>query len=118
MVAPVDAPPRLLATLFKGLADPTRLSCLLAVRDRPQTVGAIAAATGLSQPLVSKHLACLRDCGLVRAERCGRFVSYALADAGVASVLAAAEALLARVGPEVAACPTYGAGVAARGRHG
>lgn len=111
------APPAPLATLFHGLADPARLSCLLAVRDRARTVGEIVALTGLSQPNASKHLACLRDCGLVRAERDGRFVLYRLADPAVEDVLDAAEELLARVGPALTACPTYGRAVGdGRGR--
>ncbi len=101
------ASPALLATLFRGLADPARLSCLLAVRERSRTVGDIVAATGLSQPNVSKHLACLRDCGLVQAERSGRFVTYYLCDTGVEEVLRAADALLARSGDNLAACPNY-----------
>lgn len=108
MLAPPTASPTLLATLFRGLADPARLSCLLSVRDRPRTVGDIVSATNLTQPNVSKHLACLRDCGLVRAERAGRFVSYSLSDAAVVGILDAAEDVLARVGPAVEACPTYG----------
>jgi DNA-binding transcriptional ArsR family regulator len=99
------APPTLLATLFRGLADPTRLSCLLVLRDRPRTVGEVVAATGLGQPTVSKHLACLRDCGLVQAERSGRFVTYCLCGTGVDELLRAADALLARAGADIAACP-------------
>ena len=101
------APPRLLATLFRGLADPARLSCLLALRDGPRTVSEVVAATGLSQPNVSKHLACLRDCGLAQAERSGRFVSYCLCGTGVEALLQAAEALLTRAGDQIAACPSY-----------
>jgi ArsR family transcriptional regulator, cadmium/lead-responsive transcriptional repressor len=100
--------PTLLSTLFRGLADPARLSCLLAVRERPRTVNEVVAQTRLSQPNVSKHLACLRDCGLVRAERSGRFVSYQLAHAQVEVLLQATEALLLEVGEQIAACPNYG----------
>jgi len=92
------ASPALLAVLFRSLADSARLSCLLAVRERSRTVGDIVAATGLSQPNVSKHLACLRGCGLVQAERSGRFVTYCLRGTGVEEVLRAADALLARSG--------------------
>jgi len=99
------APPALLATLFRGLADPARLSCVLALRDRSRTVGEIVTATGLSQPNVSKHLACLRDCGLVQAERSGRHVTYCLCGTGVEELLCAADALLARAGASIAACP-------------
>jgi DNA-binding transcriptional ArsR family regulator len=80
--------------VFRGLADPARLSCLLAVREQPRTVTEVVAVTGLSQPNVSKHLACLRVCGLVRAERSGRFVSYQLAQAQIEVLLQATEALL------------------------
>jgi len=98
-------PPALLAALFRGLADPARLSCVLALRDRSCTVGEIVTATGLSQPNVSKHLACLRDCGLVQAERSGRHVTYCLCGTGVEELLRAADALLARTGEAIAACP-------------
>lgn len=98
----------LLSTLFRGLADPARLSCLLAVRQQPRTVNEVVAETSLSQPNVSKHLACLRDCGLVLAERSGRYVSYHLATGDVEALLQAAEQLLSDVGESVAACPTYG----------
>jgi len=98
----------LLSTLFRGLADPARLSCLLAVREHPRTVNEVVTTTGLSQPNVSKHLACLRDCGLVRAQRSGRFVSYHLAHSHVDALLQAAEVLLAEVGEHISVCPTYG----------
>jgi ArsR family transcriptional regulator, cadmium/lead-responsive transcriptional repressor len=75
------------------------------VRDQARTVGQVVAATGLSQPNVSKHLACLRDCGLVRAERAGRYVTYCLCGTGVEELLRAADALLARAGAAIEACP-------------
>lgn len=104
---PVTERPPLLAQLFRGLADTARLRCLLAVRDGPLPVGQIVAATGLSQSNVSQHLACLRDCGLVRAERDGRFVRYSLTNPDVERLLLAAEALLIEVGEEIAVCPRY-----------
>jgi ArsR family transcriptional regulator, cadmium/lead-responsive transcriptional repressor len=106
----VSTPPStvLLSTLFAGLADPARLSCLLTVRGQPRTVNEVVVATGLSQPNVSKHLACLRECGLLTSERSGRHVSYQFAHAGVEHLLQAAETLLSDIGETVAACPTYG----------
>jgi DNA-binding transcriptional ArsR family regulator len=83
-----------LSVLFHAFADSSRLSCLLALRERPRSVGEIASATGLSQPNVSKHLSRLRGCGLVRAER---FVSYGMADPGMEQLLDTADALLARI---------------------
>ena len=61
------------AKLFHGFADPSRLAILEALRERPRTVGEVVAATGLSQPNVSNHLACLRDCGLVTSRPAGRY---------------------------------------------
>jgi DNA-binding transcriptional ArsR family regulator len=98
----------LLASLFRGLADAARLSCLLAVREGECTVNEVVVATRLSQPNVSKHLACLRDCGLVKSRRSGKFVYYALSDAGVVQVLQSAEALLLHVGSPIGTCPNYG----------
>lgn len=103
MVARAE-PFALLATLFRGLADPARLSCLLAVRDHPSTVGEIVRWTGLHQSNVSKHLAYLRYCGLVQARRSGRFVFYSLGASGVEGLLRAAETLLAQAESRGAAC--------------
>ena len=64
------------AQLFRGLADPSRLSVLEELRAGPATVSDLVAATGLSQPSVSMHLACLWECGLVERQRQGRFVEY------------------------------------------
>ena len=105
ITAPVSASTPLLAKLFRAIADPARLSCLLAVREQERTVSQIVTATGLSQPNVSKHLACLRDCGLVHAERTGRHVTYCLCGTGVEELLRAADALLARSGAAIEACP-------------
>jgi DNA-binding transcriptional ArsR family regulator len=105
ITAPVFSSTPLLAKLFCGLADPARLSCLLAIREQERTVSQSVVATGLSQPTVSKHLACLRACGLVHAERAGRHLTYCLCGTGVEELLRAADALLARSGDSIAACP-------------
>jgi ArsR family transcriptional regulator, cadmium/lead-responsive transcriptional repressor len=68
------------AKLFRGLADPSRLAILEALRAGERTVSDVVAATGLSQPNASNHLACLRDCGLVESRQDGRRVYYRLAD--------------------------------------
>src|SRR3989304_2600296 len=68
------------AKLFRGFADPSRLSIVEALRAGPLTVSQIAAVTVLSQPNASNHLSCLRDCGLVVSEQQGRYVRYQLSD--------------------------------------
>lgn len=99
----------LAAKLFRGFGDPSRLAILAALRDGERCVSELVAATGLSQPNVSGHLACLRDCGLVLARPEGRFVRYRLSDPRVGRLLAtAAEVVaLAEVARGVAACPRY-----------
>jgi len=61
---------------FNAVAEPRRREILsyLALRERP--VGDIAAALGIQQPSVSKHLRVLRDVGLVRCRRDGRQMLY------------------------------------------
>ncbi len=95
------------AKLFRGLADGSRLAILEALREGERTVSEIVAHTGLSQPNVSTHLACLRDCGLVQSRPEGRFVSYRIADARIEALLRGAEEILADVAEHVYACTRY-----------
>jgi DNA-binding transcriptional ArsR family regulator len=95
------------AKLFRGFSDPSRLSILEALRDGPLTVNEIVAATELSQPNVSNHLSCLRDCGLVAAEQRGRHVAYQLSDKRVEELLSLAEVLLVDVARGVYECTQY-----------
>jgi DNA-binding transcriptional ArsR family regulator len=86
------------AKLFHGFADPSRLAILEALRDGPRTVGEIVAATGLCQPNVSNHLACLRDCGLVTSRPAGRFAFYQLSHPRIDRLLRLADEILAAPG--------------------
>ena len=88
------------ARLFHGLADPSRMALLEALRDGPLPVGDLGERAGLSQPNTSNHLACLLECGLVGRKRQGRRVFYALADPGVEEILRLAEAVRGRSGSE------------------
>lgn len=88
------SPAGLKARLFHGFSDPSRLGILDALRNGPRSVGEVVRETGLSQPNVSNHLACLLDCGLVAREQRGRYVYYRLSDDRVAQLLGVAEAIL------------------------
>src|SRR5687767_10329958 len=98
--------------LFHGFADRSRLAILAALSGGSQRVSDVVAATGLTQSNVSGHLACLWDCGLVARERRGREIHYRLVP-GVGELLAAADAVLARAGQTVGACPRFGTQTAA-----
>lgn len=63
--------------LFRTLADPTRRAIFERLcREGEQTVGALTAQAGVSQPAVSKHLAVLKQAGLVRDRHEGRQTHY------------------------------------------
>ena len=67
------------ATLFKVLAEPTRLrllSQLAADGCGPITVNELTEMTGLSQPTISHHLKQLTDAGLLTKTRVGRTVTH------------------------------------------
>lgn len=64
-------------TLFRTLADPTRRALFERLcREGEQTVGALTARAGVSQPAVSKHLGVLKQAGLVRDRPDGRLTHY------------------------------------------
>ena len=102
------------AKLFRGFADPSRLSLLEALRARPMTVTELVEATALSQPNVSNHLWCLRDCGLVTREQDGRYVRYRLSDPRVGKLLRLVDEVLADVAKGVYECTRYAAAEGAR----
>jgi len=65
--------------LFKALADPTRLRCLMLLSmERELCVCELTHALDEIQPKVSRHLASLRDQGIVRDRRQGQWVYYRL----------------------------------------
>jgi DNA-binding transcriptional ArsR family regulator len=65
-------------TAFEAIAEPARRALLDALVDGPKPVGALVAATGLSQPNTSRHLRILRDAGFVEATPDGQRRLYAL----------------------------------------
>lgn len=63
--------------LFRTLADPTRRAIFERLcREGEQTVGALTAQAGVSQPAVSKHLGVLKQAGLVSDRHSGRQTHY------------------------------------------
>ncbi|MEO5865856.1 MAG: metalloregulator ArsR/SmtB family transcription factor [Sphingomonas sp.] len=63
--------------LFKTLSDPTRRALFERLcQAGEQTVGALTAQAGVSQPAVSKHLGILKQAGLVRDRHKGRQTHY------------------------------------------
>ncbi|USD65378.1 metalloregulator ArsR/SmtB family transcription factor [Vibrio sp. SCSIO 43136] len=62
---------------FKLLSDETRMRCLLLIaREKRLCVGELTAALDESQPKISRHLAMLRQSGILTDERNGLWVYY------------------------------------------
>ena len=97
------------ACLFHGFADPSRIAILRHLAWGEHRVVDLTAHIGLAQSTVSKHLKCLKDCGLVTARPAGRATVYSLnhADA-LMDLWTAAERLLEATGDAVTLCPNFG----------
>ena len=65
-------------TAFKALADPSRREILRLLREGPLSSGEIAEHFSSSWPTISRHLAVLREAGLILAERRGQQIIYEL----------------------------------------
>ena len=63
---------------FRALGDQTRRDILTLLRSGPRTSGQIADEFDSSWPTISRHLAVLRDAGLVTTERQGQEIYYEL----------------------------------------
>jgi ArsR family transcriptional regulator len=78
--------------LFAALADRTRLRLLNLMNGREVCVCYFVEILRQSQPKISRHLAYLRNAGVVSARREGKWMHYSIAhppDAGAAAILEA-----------------------------
>jgi len=66
-------------TLFKALADQTRLRCLMLMAEEGELcVCELTHALDTTQPMISRHLAHLRQAGIVADRRQGQWIYYRL----------------------------------------
>jgi DNA-binding transcriptional ArsR family regulator len=97
------------ACLFNGFSDGSRLAIVRHLALGKHRVVDLTEHLGLAQSTVSKHLACLRDCGLVESRPQGRASLFSLTHPeATMELLSAAEKLLGLTGDAVALCPVYG----------
>ena len=75
--------------IFKALCDPNRLQILawLAERGGPCAVSDVAECCSVDLSVVSRHLAVLRDAGVLGAHKQGRHVLYSVRGPELAQVL-------------------------------
>ena len=93
------------AALFRSLGEPTRLAILRRLALGEARVGELVEEVGLAQSTVSKHLARLKECGLVDSEPVGRASLFRLSQPALIDLLASAETVLQAGGQAVALCP-------------
>ncbi|WP_329477464.1 metalloregulator ArsR/SmtB family transcription factor [Kribbella sp. NBC_01484] len=97
------------ACLFHGFSDSSRLAIVRHLALGEHRVVDLTEHLGLAQSTVSKHLACLRDCGLVESRPQGRASLFSLTHPeATLELLTAAERLLGLTGDAVVLCPIYG----------
>ena len=72
--------------IFKALADPTRRTIFEKLAGGSMNASALRDGMEISQPAMSQHLSVLRNAGLVREERQGRFVNYEVDPEGLALI--------------------------------
>lgn len=97
----------LLAKLFNGFANSTRLSILLLLaRKGEMRVGELVDELEAPQPRVSDHLRCLAWCGYVCVRRDGRRAYYSICDDRVLEMIQLGESLLSDNQENIDACDT------------
>jgi ArsR family transcriptional regulator len=80
------------AKVFNALADPMRLKILDCLRNGERCVCEIIPYVGIPQPLVSRHLAILKRCGLVRDRRDKNRRFYSVTNPAIFKVIDAVDA--------------------------
>jgi len=66
-------------TFYSALANDIRLRCLILVHQESELcVCELTHALELSQPMISRHLALLRETGLVETRRAGQWMYYSI----------------------------------------
>jgi ArsR family transcriptional regulator len=78
---------RLKAKIFNALSDPARLEIIEFLREGERCVCEIIPHVSLIQPLVSRHLKILKDCGLVKDRKEGNRRLYSVTDLRIFEVV-------------------------------
>ena len=64
--------------IYKALSVESRLHILKLIKDKKLCVNAITQKLDITQPAVSQHLSILKDAGLVKSDRYGSIIHYAM----------------------------------------
>ncbi|MCW4016603.1 MAG: metalloregulator ArsR/SmtB family transcription factor [Candidatus Bathyarchaeota archaeon] len=75
------------AKVFKALSDPVRLDILDFLRDGEKCVCKIVPHVNLIQPVVSRHLKILKDCGIVTNRKDGNKRLYSITNSQIFKII-------------------------------
>ena len=75
------------AKIFRALSDPVRISILESLRGGEKCVCEIVPLFKLIQPVVSRHLKILKDCGIIRGRKDKNRRLYSIADQRIFRVI-------------------------------
>ena len=78
---------RFKAKVFNALSDTVRLEILDFLREGERCVCEIVPHVGIIQPLVSRHLKILKDCGLVKHRKDGNRRLYSVTDPAIFKII-------------------------------
>lgn len=78
---------KIISSFFKVISDPTRLSILYFLKQKPRNVSEIVEAMEMEQSAISHQLRILKDSRLVRSRREGKLMIYTLDDDHIFDIL-------------------------------
>jgi len=94
-----------LEAFFNAIGDKTRLQIILYLLENGEaTVNQIASSLNKSQSLISHHLACLRNCGVVKIEKRGKFSYYSISDDEVKQIIKLGISHVTKYGKSILSC--------------
>lgn len=98
-----------LSRLFQALSDPTRLQLALLLIDKgPMNVSMISKELKKSQSLISHHLSCLRNCGVLKYSKEGQNVYYEIASKEIKGIILNAIKHVREYGSGILSCELIG----------
>ena len=107
------------AHFFKALGDRTRLNIIKMLSNgKPLSVTEIYQNLGHAQNLVSHHLACLKNCGLVAAEKRGKQVFYRIRNKKILKLMSLTDTYIKDILESVLFCEVVSEEKSGRARSG
>ena len=94
-----------LSRLFSALSDRTRLNITLLLMDKGElTVDDISKELKKSQSLISHHLSCLRNCGIVKVRKNGKYSYYSISSDEIRKLVEVAIRIVKEYSQSILSC--------------